>query len=79
MDRTITIFYHWTSAIWGNQIPEHLEEELEAEANTRITKMLKEGFVSGELHAHLHTAVPGKATPEDGWEFNGWFAIKKTY
>ena len=69
MKRVITINYSWRG-----DVPQRHVESLEEDALERITKMLKQGYSSGELN----TMVLLSEDDGDGVEYRGWWESKTT-
>lgn len=76
MKQTITINYWWKCSKIKGKIPEPLRDALRENANDRITDMMKEGYVSGELCDNVNIDIPGMKTPKEGYECSGGFEIK---
>jgi hypothetical protein len=73
MKRKITINYYWDNYDSTEINPKH-QEALEESALDRITEMMKEGSVCGELHDNIRML---DSDPEDGIEYTGSWDIKK--
>ena len=78
MSRILTIDYYWRCESLKEGIPQELAEALEESAMDRISEMMKDGYVSGELNDNVVLDLPGHKTPQDGWECTGWWNLKKT-
>lgn len=77
MSRVLTIDYYWRCESFKKGIPPKLAEALEETAFDRIQEQMKDGVVSGELIDYVNMDIPGRKTPEDGWECHGWWNLKK--
>ena len=70
IERKISITYRW----WNNSIDkidaEHIKA-LEESAQDRISYMMVNGFVSGELHDNISV----NNDTEDGIEYSGYWEI----
>jgi uncharacterized membrane protein len=76
MKRERKIEYWWKCEQLGEgDIPEPLATALEESAMDRINEMSAQGYVSGELCDNVNIDIPGRETPEDGWECSGWWSI----
>ncbi|MCK9433726.1 MAG: hypothetical protein M0R32_02630 [Candidatus Cloacimonetes bacterium] len=74
---TIAIDYYWRCESFKKEIPTKLLEALEETAEARISEMMGQGYLSGELIDYVNMDIPGRKTPEDGWECHGWWNLKK--
>lgn len=70
IERKITISWWWRNNDLDEIDPEHAEA-LDESARERIFKMIKEGYVQGELHDNIHMH---DSDPEDGVDYHGWWA-----
>ena len=77
MERTDTICYWWECEEFPAEIPSPLADELEEHATERISEMMKEGYIAGELYDCVHIEIPGHDMPEDGYYCSGRWTVKK--
>ena len=78
MRRKITIDYHWTCDDVGDIPKKHLEA-LEEDAEERISEMLKEGYLMGELHTYVRYGkdIVPEENEDDGLSYSGWWGFKR--
>ena len=77
MSRLLVIDYYWRCESFKKGIPPKLAEALEESAEDRIKEMMGQGYLSGELIDYVNMDIPGRKTPEDGWECRGWWNLHK--
>ncbi len=79
MQVNLTIDYHW-KCDQGVEIPKKHEEALKKDAETRIFKMIKEGYDMGELNTSVRYGkdeVP-EEDKEEGLSYSGWWGKRRT-
>lgn len=73
---SFSVSYWWRCESFLGGIPKKLAEALDETAQERATKMIKEGYQSGELVDCVGMTIDGTETPEDGFECRGWWKLK---
>ena len=75
--KNIHINFYWRCESFKKGIPPKLASALEETAKERIAEMMKDGYVSGELHDNVAIDIPGHRMPEDGYECSGWWTSRE--
>ena len=68
MEQQITISYNWSDE--EGEFNEDHKEQLQDEAITRIAKMIKGGYVAGELNTYLYDG-------ENEIHYTGYWEFKR--
>ena len=76
ISRKVLIDSYWRCESFKKEIPKEFAVALEESAMNRIYEMIKEGYCSGQLNDNIFIDIPGRRTPKDGWECNGWWNIQ---
>lgn len=71
--KNIHINFYWRCESFKKGIPPKLEAALDETAKERIAEMMKDGYLSGELHDNVAIDIPGHRMPRDGYECSGWW------
>ncbi len=72
LEHTVAINYKWWRKNGKKIKPEHVEA-LDETAMTRISEMMNQGYVEGNLSDNIHMI---DSDPEDGVEYGGWWEVK---
>ncbi len=73
IERRIIVNYRWSHK-GHSEIPSEHISQLEEDAETRISEMMAQGYLSGELNTVVQN-IDGTDTGER--EYNGWWSVTK--
>jgi len=78
MEVNLNIEYYWT-ADSGIETPEKHKEALKEDAEERISKIIQEGYIEGELVTTVRFGkdIVPEEDEKEGISYSGWWKMKR--